>query len=227
MMDEDLAIINSKTRSQKIKDLILNHKKKIILFLFFSISLIIIFFGLDVYNESKRIKISDKYNSIIIEFSDDNKEKTANELIEIINEKDPTYGPLSLYFIIENNLVLDRNKVESLFETLINNTSLDKEIKNLIIYKQALLYADDIDENRLLDLLSPLMNSDSVWKSHALYLVAEYFFSKNEKQKSKEFFKEIINLENANQDLRLQAQKRLNRDLGEYKNNFFFNNNNL
>ncbi len=215
MMDEDLAIINSKTRSQKIKDLILNHKKKIILFLFFSISLIIIFFGLDVYNESKRIKISDKYNSIIIEFSDDNKEKTANELIEIINEKDPTYGPLSLYFIIENNLVLDRNKVESLFETLINNTSLDKEIKNLIIYKQALLYADDIDENRLLDLLSPLMNSDSVWKSHALYLVAEYFFSKNEKQKSKEFFKEIINLENANQDLRLQAQKRLNRDLGE------------
>ena len=215
MMDEDLAIINSKTRSQKIKDLILNHKKKIILFLFFSISLIIIFFGLDVYNESKRIKISDKYNSIIIEFSDDNKEKTANELIEIINEKDPTYGPLSLYFIIENNLVLDRNKVEKLFETLINNTSLDKEIKNLIIYKQALLYADDIDENRLLDLLSPLMNSDSVWKSHALYLVAEYFFSKNEKQKSKEFFKEIINLENANQDLRLQAQKRLNRDLGE------------
>ena len=214
-MDEDLAIINSKTRSQKIKDLIFNHKKKIILFLFFSISLIIIFFGLDVYNESKRIKISDKYNSIIIEFSDDNKEKTANELIEIINEKDPTYGPLSLYFIIENNLVLDRNKVEKLFETLINNTSLDKEIKNLIIYKQALLYADDIDENRLLDLLSPLMNSDSVWKSHALYLVAEYFFSKNEKQKSKEFFKEIINLENANQDLRLQAQKRLNRDLGE------------
>ncbi len=85
----------------------------------------------------------------------------------------------------------------------------------MIIYKQALLYADDIDENRLLDLLSPLMNSDSVWKSHALYLVAEYFFSKNEKQKSKEFFKEIINLENANQDLRLQAQKRLNRDLGE------------
>ena len=128
-MDEDLAIINSKTRSQKIKDLILNHKKKIILFLFFSISLIIIFFGLDVYNESKRIKISDKYNSIIIEFSDDNKEKTANELIEIINEKDPTYGPLSLYFIIENNLVLDRNKVESLFETLINNIHWIKKLK--------------------------------------------------------------------------------------------------
>ena len=188
MIDEDLAIINSKTRSQKIKDLILNHKKKIILFLFFSISLIIIFFGLDVYNESKRIKISDKYNSIIIEFSDDNKEKTAKELIEIINEKDPTYGPLSLYFIIENNLVLDRNKVESLFETLINNTSLDKEIKNLIIYKQALLYADDIDENRLLDLLSPLMNSDSVWKSHALYLLAEYFFFKKRQPKIQRVF---------------------------------------
>jgi len=54
-----------------------------------------------------------------------------------------------------------------------------------------------------------------VWKSHALYLVAEYFYSKNEKQKSKEFFSQIIILENSNQDIILEAQKRLNRDLSE------------
>ena len=35
---------------------------------------------------------------------------------------------------------------------------------------------------------NPLLNSDSVWKSHALYLVAEFFYSKGEKQKSKDFF---------------------------------------
>jgi len=60
-----------------------------------------------------------------------------------------------------------------------------------------------------------LINSDSVWKSHALYLMAEYFYSKDQKQKSKEFFNQIISLENSNSDIKLQAEKRLNRDLSE------------
>ena len=45
--------------------------------------------------------------------------------------------------------------------------------------------------------------------------MAEYFYSKNEKQKSKEFFNQILNLENANQQIKLEAQRRLNRDLSE------------
>ena len=60
-----------------------------------------------------------------------------------------------------------------------------------------------------------LINSESIWKSQALYLMAEYFYSKGEKQKSKEFFNRIILLENVNQDLKIEAQKRLNRDLSE------------
>ena len=56
-----------------------------------------------------------------------------------------------------------------------------------------------------------LLLIQSVWKSHALYLLAEYFYSKNEKQKSKEFFNQILLTENANQDLVKEAQKRLNR----------------
>jgi hypothetical protein len=46
-------------------------------------------------------------------------------------------------------------------------------------------------------------------------LVAEYFYSKDQKQKSKEFFNQILSLEKANEDLKLEAQKRLNRDLSE------------
>ena len=67
----------------------------------------------------------------------------------------------------------------------------------------------------MLDILNPLINSKSVWKSHALYLIAEFFYSKGEKQKSKEFFNEILNTENANQDIIKEAQKRLNRDLSD------------
>ena len=45
--------------------------------------------------------------------------------------------------------------------------------------------------------------------------MAEYFYSKNEKQKSKEFFNKIMLMENANEDLKIESQKRLNRDLSE------------
>ena len=92
---------------------------------------------------------------------------------------------------------------------------LNQEIKNLIIYKKALYNADQAKEGDLLNMLNPLINSQSVWKSHALYLIAEYFYSKDQKQKSKEFFNQIISMEDPNSDIRLQAQKRLNRDLSE------------
>ena len=136
-------------------------------------------------------------------------------MIEIIKKKDPTYSPLSLYFIIDNNLIIDQDKTNSLFDILILDTSLDSEIKNLIIYKKALFNADNAQESDLLKILNPLINSDSVWKSHALYLMAEYFYSENQKQKAKEFFNQIISLENSNPEIRVQAEKRLNRDLSE------------
>ena len=84
-----------------------------------------------------------------------------------------------------------------------------------MIYKKSLYNADQIGENELINLLKPIINSKSIWKSHALYLLAEYFYSKNEKQKSKEFFSQIINLENANSDLKRESQKRLNRDFSD------------
>ena len=92
---------------------------------------------------------------------------------------------------------------------------MDKEIKNLNIYKKALFNANDSNENELLNILNPIIKSESIWKSHALYLMAEYFYSKNEKQKSKEFFDQILNLENANSEIKLESQKRLNRDLSD------------
>ena len=92
---------------------------------------------------------------------------------------------------------------------------MDNEIKNLIIYKKALYNADSSEENELLEILKPITNSDSIWKSQALYLIAEYFYSKGEKQKSKEFFNQILQLKNSNADIVTEAQKRLNRDLSD------------
>ena len=214
-MDEDLSIINTNTRNEKIKNFFVNNKNKIISGLIILIIIIVGVFSYDKYLINKKKDISDSYNSVIIDYSEKIKEKTANSLIEIINKKDPTYSPLSLYFIIDNNLVSDQSKINSLFDILIKDTSLDSEINNLIIYKKALFNADNAQESDLLKMLNPLINSKSVWKSHSLYLMAEYFYANNQKQKAKEFFNQIITLENSNLDIRLQAEKRLNRDLSE------------
>ena len=214
-MDEDISIINTNTRNEKIKNFFIQNRKKIISSLGVIIILLISYFAFGEYQDSKRIKISDSFNSITINYSESNKQKTANDLILIVNEKNPTYSPLSLYFIIDNGLISEKKTINELFDVIIYETSLDKEIKNLNIYKKALYNANDSNESDLLDILNPLIRSDSVWKSHALYLMAEFFYSKNEMQKSKEFFNQILNLENANQEIQIEAQKRLNRDLSE------------
>jgi hypothetical protein len=172
-------------------------------------------YSFDSYKTNKKKEISNKFNSTTLSYSDNTKELTIQNLVELINQQDPTYSPLSLYFIIDNKLISNQSEINSYFDTLIQKVSLDKEIKNLVIYKKALFNADQAEESELLNILNPLINSKSIWKSHALYLMAEYFYSKDQKQKSKEFFNQIITLENSNIDIKTQAQKRLNRDLSE------------
>ena len=214
-MDEDFSIINTNTRNEKIKNFFINNKKKIISGIIILIIMIISVFSYDRYLINKKKYISEKFNSLTLDYSDSTKDKTTIGLIEIINKKDPTYSPLSLYFIIDKNLVSDQNKINLLFDILINDISLEEEIKNLIIYKKALFNADNVKESDLLKILNPLINSKSIWKSHSLYLMAEYFYNDNQNQKAREFFNQILTLENLNLDIKLQAEKRLNRDLSE------------
>ena len=214
-MDEDISIINSNTRNEKIKNFFLNNKKKLSVFFILIVILLISFFGYGEFKDYQRQKVSNLFYSTIIDYEESKKERTIKKLIEIIELKDPTYSPLSLYYILDNDLISDTNQINSMFNILIDKTSLEKEIKNLIIYKKGLYNADQISENELLEILNPIIRSESVWSSHALYLLAEYFYSKNQKQKSKEFFNQIINSKKSNPDIVIEAQKRLNRDLSD------------
>jgi len=214
-MEEDISIINSNTRNEKVRNFFVNNKNKIISTIIILIVILVGAYSFDSYKTNKKKEVSNKFNSTILTYSKNTKDLTAQKLVEIINEQDQTYSPLSLYFIIDNKLISNQSEINSYFDVLIEKTSLDKEIKNLVIYKKALFNADEAQENDLLNILNPLINSESVWKSHALYLMAEYFHSRDQKQKSKEFFNQIANLEDANSDIKLEAQKRLNRDLSE------------
>jgi hypothetical protein len=214
-MDEDISIINTNTRNEKFKNFFVNNRNKLISTTLVIIIILVGAYSFDKYQTNKKTEISNKYNLTTLKYSENSKDITAKKLIEVINEQDSTYSPLSLYFIIDNKLITDQSEINGYFNVLIEKTSLDKEIKNLVIYKKALFNADQAEEGDLLSILNPLINSASVWKSHALYLMAEYFYAKDQKQKSKEFFNQIISLENPNSDIKLQAEKRLNRDLSE------------
>ena len=214
-MEEDISIINSNTRQEKVRNFFVNNKNKIISTIVILVIILVGAYSFDSYKTNKKKEISNKFNSTTLSHSDNTKDLTIQNLVEIINEQDPTYSPLSLYFIIDNKLISNQSEINSYFDILIEKTSLDEEIKNLVIYKKALFNADQAQENDLLDILNPLINSKSVWKSHALYLMAEYFYAKDQKQKSKEFFNQIVSLENPNPDIRIEVEKRLNRDFSE------------
>ena len=214
-MDEEISIIDTNTRNEKVKNFFVNNKKNLIVITTIFLILVTGYFSFDAFKKKEKVNLANKFNLTIINFKTENSEKTIEDLINIIKENDNTYSPLALYFLIDNNLVNEQEKINFLFDELINKTNLEEEIKNLNIYKKALFNSSFVTENELLQILNPIVNSESIWKSHSLYLIAEYFYAKGEKQKAKEFFNQILLLPNANNEIKLESQKRLNRDLSE------------
>ncbi len=214
-MDEDISIINNNTRKEKIKNFFINNKKSLIVIASLAILIIFTYFLLDEIKDRKIKSLSEKYNNILINFNNSDKINIKNQLVEIIEKKDSTYSPLALYFIIDNEIQASNEEINEYFDIVINETKLEKEIKNLIIYKKGLFNSDFENENNLMLILNPVIKSESIWKSHALYLIAEYFFYKNQKQKAKEFYNKILSYEKSNENIKFEAQKRLSRDLSE------------
>ena len=214
-MDEELSIIDTNTRNEKVKIFFVNNKKKLIAITTIFLILVTGYFSFDAFKKKEKVNLANKFNLTIINFKTENSRKTIEDLINIIKENDNTYSPLALYFLIDNNLVNEQEEINFLFDELINKTNLEEEIKNLNIYKKALFNSSFVTENELLQILNPIVNSESIWKSHSLYLIAEYFYTKGEKKKAKEFFNQILLLPNANNEIKLESQKRLNRDLSE------------
>ena len=214
-MNEEISIIDKNARNEKIKNFFIKNKKILIIITSILLILIIGFISLDSIQKKNKVNLADKFNLATIKFKNDSTQKTVDDLTNIVKENDVTYSPLALYFLIDNDLIKNPEEINTLFDELINKTNLEEEIKNLNIYKKALFNSNFVLENELLKILNPIINSKSIWKSHSLYLVAEYFYAKGEKEKAKEFFNQILTLPKANSDIKLASQKRVNRDLGE------------
>ncbi len=214
-MEQDIEIINANTRNEKIKNFFINYKKQLVAILIIIILGLFGFFFYDDYKSGKKKELANKYNLAVIKYNSNQKKNIETVFKEIIKAKDKTYSPLAFYFLLDNNLINSNNEINSYFDILIYEADLDEEIKNLTIFKKGLFNSDFANENELLSILNPVIKSESIWKPHALYLMAEYYFSKNQKLKSKEFFDQIISLENISSKLKLKAQKRIRADFSE------------
>ena len=214
-MDEEIEIINTNTRVEKLKNFLISKRKQLITLLILIILILISFFGYQEFNTRSKEKLANKFNQIVTNFENEKKQNINSNLIEIIKTKDKTYSPLAFFFLLDNDLISSNQEINSYFDLLINDVSLDKEIKNLTIYKKGLFNSDFVDENQLLDILNPVIKSESIWKPQAMYLMAEFYLAKNQKQKSKDFFEQIMNIENVSPKIKLEVQRRLRSEFGE------------
>jgi len=212
-MSEDIEIINQNTRIEKIKNFFLNNYKKLIGSLVSILLVLFSYFGYQEYKKRAKLEIAEIYNQITLKEITIKNTDDIEQLVKIIKKKDPNYSALSLYFIIENDLINDQKEINNFFDLVIKSQE-EKEIKNLIIYKKAMYNADIATENELLEILNPILKSESIWKSHALLLMADYFDHNNNLIKSKDFLEEIVNSELVNNEIRVEAERRLKRNYG-------------
>ena len=209
-MNENLFETQHDLKS-KSKLRIFYEKNKILIF---STVLIIIFivgsFGFySTLKEQKKTFLAESYIDAKIYLANNDKNTAKNILKEIIYANDSTYSTLSFFLILNQTLIKEQEQLSNLFDYVIENNIFEKEEKNLIIFKKALFQSNFIDESELLEVLKPLINTDTAWKPHALLLLGDYFVSRKEYIKAKEFYMQILSLKNINRELYDQANSRL------------------
>ena len=215
MEEQDFNLINNATKIEKFKIFFFNNIKKLIAVTILILILMFSYFLLLDMKQKKIKRLSENYNNLTLNFTESNIKQTNEGLTKIIYKKDKAYSPLALYFMIDNSIEKDTATINKHFDFIINELGLDENLINLNIYKKALFNGDTADENFLLQILDPLIKNDTIWRSHALYLLGEYFYAKNDKIKAKEFYQNIITDTKSNKEIKLEAQKRLQRDLSD------------
>ena len=170
------------------------------------------FGSLSLYLESKekkKILLSENYIQAKFYLENGNKSEALNTLKKVIYANDPTYSALSFFLILNQNLISDYKEISALYDHLLENNNFEKELRNLLIYKKSLFSSNSVDETELLEITKPLLSTDTLWKPHALLLLGDYFMSKEENIKAKEFYQKILSMNNLHKDLYNQAKSQL------------------
>jgi|TARA_B100000780_G_C21044033_1_gene419066 predicted negative regulator of RcsB-dependent stress response len=179
-------ILNNSFQNKATNFIKKNLKNLIILSIFLILTLFSYFFYNNLQKKNE-LKLSQQYTQAIIQFKEKKINVSKNLLENIINKNHKFYSPLSLYFIIDNNLETNPAKIIIFFDKILSIGFMEKENLNLIKIKKAIFLFSLDDEELIIKTLNPIINSDSVWRNIAIKLISDYFLSKDESKKADEY----------------------------------------
>ena len=197
------------TKKSKFRKLYDANKLLIFSTLFVLIITSISFSFYTVSREKKQILLADNYMVAIFYLQNNERDKGRKILKEIILANNRTYSTLSLFLILDEDLVDDQKEISNLFDHLLANNKFEQEVKNLIIFKKTLFLSNFANELEMVENAKQLINTNTLWKPHALLLLGDYFSSKKQYLKAKEFYVQILSLQNLNIELYEQARSQL------------------
>lgn len=178
-----------------LSDFFKENKSKFILIISLVIISVFITIIFKEYKKKQITKISEKYNKAKILVEKNNINESLKLLEEVLSSNNSFYSPSALNLIIDNNMIKDKQLILNYFEKILTDSGIDKETKNLFVFKKIIYLGDEISENDLLNALNPIIQSDSLYKNTVSDYVKKYYLSKGEFNKAKEFeiSKNIIN----------------------------------
>jgi len=156
------------------------------------IVLVIVFSWFIYESKQKKIKISEDFIKAKIFLENKNRNEAKKILADIVMKKNTIYASLSLFLIIDKNLIEDKKIISKYFDHVISNNSYNKEDINLLRLKKAIYISDISKEAEMLDLLNPIINSKSVWKIQSLKFLGDFYYSINQFKKAKQYYSALL-----------------------------------
>ena len=195
-MNTDYSIIKKKG----FKDYFNTYKKTIIILSFILVLIGGIVLWFDNTQKNKRLKVSENFIEAKILLAQEENLKSLDYLKSIILQKDKVYSPLSLFLIIDNNLEKNKEVIIQYFDELLSINALEDEDINLLRLKKAIYISNSSKEQNMLDLLNPIINSNSVWKFQSLKFLGDYYFSLKQFKKAEQYYRILLETEDNNID---------------------------
>ena len=195
-MNTDYSIIKKKG----FKDYFNTYKKTIIILSFILVLIGGIVLWFDNTKKNKRLKVSENFIEAKILLAQEENLKSLDYLKSIILQKDKVYSPLSLFLIIDNNLEKNKEVIIQYFDELLSINALEDEDINLLRLKKAIYISNSSKEQSMLDLLNPIINSNSVWKFQSLKFLGDYYFSLKQFKKAEQYYRILLETDDNNID---------------------------
>ena len=105
---------------------------------------------------------------------------------------------MSLFLIIDNNLEKNKEVIIQYFDELLSINALEDEDINLLRLKKAIYISNSSKEQNMLDLLNPIINSNSVWKFQSLKFLGDYYFSLKQFKKAEQYYLMLLSINDVN-----------------------------